>query len=475
MHTADILILGSGLAGLRAAWSAAARAPGLAPALSIVVASQGSGPSGSSFANANNALGYQLLTTDMERESFVREASGLAAPGFFDPRLAEILALESEARFRDMETLDLGFRRDPSGTLVRYPGCGSPDPRAVVFSDLAHAFSRYRAKCESLGVGFMDDFTALGLLTTDGSAAGAWGLDRSGQTRIVRARCVIVALGGPAPLYARHMAGPGNPGLGLGLLRQAGVRLANARYLQFMWGAKDNSFRTPARLLAPGNRVVPPQGPPRAPEDRFGPSLSRLLTLRDTHCPALYGHEDSRLDQWLLAGEHPDGLVRVQTPGGPDSPNGQESVALMAHAGNGGAMVDSHGETSVPGLFAVGECATGMHGANRMGGAMVLATQVFGHRAGERAAARGSATPLPAPDRLATLMPDHRPQENDKLKRIRDGLTEHATFTRHTDHHDYLEFLGNLIMQTPDARLRLAALAALTIVEDIYREEAVSR
>ena len=473
MHTADILILGAGLAGLRAAWSAAL-ARDRAPNLSVVVASRGSGPSGSSFANANNALGYQLLATDMERESFVRQASGLAAPGFFDPLLAEILALESEARFRDMETLDLRFRRDPSGALVRYPGCGSPDPRAVIFTDLAHAFSRYRARCESLGVRFMDDFTALGLLTMDNSAAGAWGLDRSGQTRIIRASCVIVALGGPAPLYVRHMAGPGNPGLGLGLLRQAGVRLANAGYLQFMWGAKDKSFRTPARLLAPGNRVVPPQGPTLAPEDRFGPDLNRLLALRDTHCPALYGHEDGRLDQWLLAGEHPDGLVRVRTPGG-DSPGGLESVALMAHAGNGGAVVDSHGETSVPGLFAVGECATGMHGANRMGGAMVLATQVFGHRAGERAAARGSATPLPTPDRLADLIPDNRPQKNDILKRIRDGLTEHATFTRHTDHQDYLEFLGNLVMRTPDARLRLAALTALTIVEDVYREEAVSR
>lgn len=58
----------------------------------------------------------------------------------------------------------------------------------------------------------------------------------------------------------------------------------------------------------------------------------------------------------------------------------------MAHAGNGGAVIDAHGQTSVAGLFACGECATGMHGANRIGGAMVLATQVFGHRAGVAAA-----------------------------------------------------------------------------------------
>jgi L-aspartate oxidase len=83
----------------------------------------------------------------------------------------------------------------------------------------------------------------------------------------------------------------------------------------------------------------------------------------------------------LLAQRGPDGTVRLTTA------LGQEfRLECCAHAGNGGAVVDRHGQTSVAGLFACGECATGMHGANRLGGGMVLASQVFGARAGAGAA-----------------------------------------------------------------------------------------
>ena len=79
------------------------------------------------------------------------------------------------------------------------------------------------------------------------------------------------------------------------------------------------------------------------------------------------------------------------------------SLALFAHAGNGGAVIDAWGRTDVPGLYVAGECAGGMHGANRLGGGMVTATQVFGARAGRAAAEESTAgTPLP-PDRFVEL------------------------------------------------------------------------
>jgi L-aspartate oxidase len=92
----------------------------------------------------------------------------------------------------------------------------------------------------------------------------------------------------------------------------------------------------------------------------------------------------------------------------------------MAHAGNGGALIDEHGGTGVPGLFACGECATGMHGANRIGGAMASATQVFGKRAGEAAAEFASNAPQPLrPDPWADIKPStpRRPGELGELRR----------------------------------------------------------
>jgi L-aspartate oxidase len=79
----------------------------------------------------------------------------------------------------------------------------------------------------------------------------------------------------------------------------------------------------------------------------------------------------------LLSQRQPDGTVRVFSPD-----KGWFTVAPFAHAMNGGAAINEHSETNVKGLFACGECAGGMHGANRVGGAMVLATQVFGEKAG---------------------------------------------------------------------------------------------
>ncbi len=69
-----------------------------------------------------------------------------------------------------------------------------------------------------------------------------------------------------------------------------------------------------------------------------------------------------------------------------DPENVRFKIGLMAHASNGGVVIDQNAWTGISGLFACGECAGGMHGANRIGGAMVLATQVFGKRAGISAA-----------------------------------------------------------------------------------------
>lgn len=73
-------------------------------------------------------------------------------------------------------------------------------------------------------------------------------------------------------------------------------------------------------------------------------------------------------------------------------------VACFAHAINGGLRIDAHGSTNVTGLYAAGEVAGGPHGADRLGGNMLVTCQVFGARAGQTAAksaAEGCFLPLP--------------------------------------------------------------------------------
>jgi L-aspartate oxidase len=379
----DVLVLGAGLAGLRAAWAAKEAAP----RARVAVACLGRGPAGSSFANVNAMLGIHVPQTDQDRDDFTAEVLRLAVPGFVDPTLVAALAQDAAERFADLRGLGLEFRTGEDGELVRSPSCFSQQSRrAMVFGDLAGAYHRFRARAESLGVEFWTGAEVLDILvdnlTSPHRAAGAM-LRLPDGLAAVRARAVVAALGGPAPLFARQVAGPGNPGTAHALLHRAGARLVNEGYFQYLWSRyPERSFWPVWDLALADTAVLAADGARRElPEE-----LRALAATRSTHCPLAHGLPDAALDRFVLAQAGPDGTTVVDVPA-----QGPMRVAAMAHAGNGGALIDTDGRTSLAGLYAAGECASGMHGANRLGGAMVLATQVFGARAG-RAAARDAAS-----------------------------------------------------------------------------------
>ncbi len=407
-----LLVIGAGLAGLRAALAARRTAPDLP----LILACPRPGPSGSSFANRNNALGMQA--PDPGDLSFDAEVLALAAPGFADPGLAALLRQEAAARLAELAAWGLDFDRGPDGALARVPGCFSAAPRAVVFRDLGRAFERLRAEALAAGVEFRQGLEARLLLLEQGRAAGALFRAADGSAQAVLARAVVLAAGGPAPLFARRMDGPGNTGLSYGLLDAAGARLENSGFLQFFWNdARSGRFVSPAAVLGPGSVLHGPDQDLRL--DAGHPALA-LVPSRAGHCPAGYGLDDAALDELLLAQRGPDGTVRLTTA------LGQEfRLECCAHAGNGGAVVDRHGQTSVAGLFACGECATGMHGANRLGGGMVLASQVFGARAGAGAARWAAGRDEPGG---LDIPPLPRPESPDFMACIRAGMERHCLF-----------------------------------------------
>jgi succinate dehydrogenase/fumarate reductase flavoprotein subunit len=417
----DVLVLGAGLAGLRAAQAAREAAPDI----SVLSACLRPGPAGSSFANRNDALGIQVPLTDEERDAFVHEVLELADPGFVRPELVRIMAGEARERFRELWSASLDFRRR-EGTLQRFAGCGSGCPRSFVFDGLRQAHAKLENRVRLLG-GMIDaDLDIRGLTVEDGVCTGAWGLNGAGKPVAIRARSVVMALGGSAPLYEHRVCGPANRGISLALLHGAGCDIANAGYMQFLWHDRHGAYINPAGLTKNG-RTILHQGKEHQPD--FAPEL---LTTRYGHCPTFPFHEDAVIDRWLLERAEDDGFVRVRTH------EGMVEAAPMAHAGNGGAIVDERGATTVPNLFAAGECATGMHGAQRIGGAMVLACLVFGRRAGIAAAqqARKSEMPqglpsvqLPDQDRdeaaeraVREVMRRHLGPFPDKLRELLDTL-----------------------------------------------------
>lgn len=376
-HDTGILVLGAGLAGLRAAIAARQAAP----RLRVTLVSPLQRPSGSSFANRNNALGMQAPAPH-QADGFVAEALRLAAPGLADPALVRALAEDAPACLEFLLSLGLAFRREPSGSLRLFPGCFSTIPRAVVFEGLAQAHAAILAQARALGVEVVHGFEALALAQQEpggrvcGARLCALRSARPKRSSLdVRAQSVIAALGGPAPLFARRICGPGGSGISYGLLASAGARLANTEFLQWFWvEAKTLAFVNPGELAWP-------------------PQLAHLAEARLGHCPMANGPllPDLALDLDLLSRRGPGGIVSAQ-----HRQRGALNLVLAAHAGNGGALIDIQGRTSVPGLYACGECATGMHGANRLGGGMVLSALAFGARAGQAAALETPSLP-PAP------------------------------------------------------------------------------
>jgi L-aspartate oxidase len=161
-------------------------------------------------------------------------------------------------------------------------------------------------------------------------------------------------------------------------MAEAGVPLTNEGYMQFMWHSMpERKFFKISRIAEPGMKVISPRGEKLSlPEAAGNPAAQR-----SSHCPYAFGREDSFLDRFLFANLNGAGAVEVRGAGGV-----RLLLSPLAHAANGGALIDEHGRTGASGLLAAGECAAGMHGANRLGGAMVAAALVFGSRAGKTAA-----------------------------------------------------------------------------------------
>lgn len=364
----DVLVLGAGLAGLRAAWAVldTGHSTRTGP-LKVTVAWSGHGPSGSSFANRNDGWGLFAPQNDAERERFTARAREIAPPGRIDPELVAILAEESAVRLHELAPLDI--RPLPRTSRV----CFAPDLRAAVFRDSRTIFTALADQTTARGGELLPGVQVLTILRMNGAVCGALLLDDAGELVLYAARAIICALGGPAPLFPHHVAGAVNPGTAPALLAEAGATLDSMPYMQWMWHELDTGRFVRIDRLA-GGAVSYGDEAASLPEP-----LALLAQERAAHCPRAYDLPTEDLDMHLgrIAFSQRAHGISVQR-------EGSAAVRILphAHAANGGARIDADGRTNVPGLWACGESAAGMHGANRLGGAMIAAALVFGRRAG---------------------------------------------------------------------------------------------
>ncbi|HEB49110.1 MAG TPA: FAD-dependent oxidoreductase [Desulfobulbus sp.] len=373
---AQCVVVGGGLAGVRAALAAGRRLSHV-----VLVCKGRLFGSGSSFANINGGWGLTYGGTDVEREALYL-AIAVLSQGTNIPALSRVLVEESERAVQDLLAYGARFRTDGNGRLLRVVPCFCTRPLALLLDNLAEIRDNLQAQLRASGVQTWERCRAVELVA-DGATCRGVVVERDGEYIRLLAPSVILATGGNAASWPRTIVSPDLTGDGYRLALEAGVGLINTEYTQWVWeDVAFHRYRFPVHALWSGRwRFRAPDG---SEIDVCGLE-ENLVRQRRLHVPISNLQKDRQVDERFLRAlaDIQDGVIDVIDPA---TDRLVYRICPHAQASNGGIPIDEHGRTSLTGLFAAGEVAAGMHGGDRVGGTMITNCLVFGRRAGMAAA-----------------------------------------------------------------------------------------
>ena len=429
----DILIVGAGLAGMRAAVAAP---PGLDVALvskvhpvrSHSVAAQG---------GINAALGAD--------DSWENHAYDTAKGGLWlgDQDGIEAMCREAPADILELERMGVIFSRTPDGRIAQRPFGGAGFPRTCYAADrtghaILHAMYEQLMKRD---VFVYEEWYVTALIVEDGCCRGVvvWNV-LNGGLHAIGAKAVILATGGCGRLYLTSTNAVINTGDGISMAYRAGAPLMDMEFIQFHpTTLKDTGILISEGARGEGGYLLNTLG--ERFMEKYAPEQMELAT-RSTVSLAIANEiaEGRGVDECILLDLRHLGRERIleRLPqirqlaldfAGVDPIESPIPVRPGAHYAMGEIKTNTWGETAVPGLFAAGECAcVSIHGANRLGGNSLLETIVFGRRSGLRAAEYAASAKAPATDagilhgedqRIADLLKNNGP---DRPWHVREEL-----------------------------------------------------
>ena len=425
-----VLIVGAGLAGLTAALAAAPR--------KVLVLTDAALNHGCSSAWAQGGMAAALSQGDSpERHAADTIAAGA---GLVDPEMAALLAREGPAAVRALADLGAPFDRTADGGFVQ--GLEAAHSRARVArvgGDQAGAAIMRAVTIAVLAARHIEVRTGhrlRGLLQDAAGRVRGVVAEHRGALVEITAPATVLATGGIGGLYAVTTTPAELKGEGLGLAAMAGALIADPEFVQFHPTAIDIG-RDPAPLATEalrgeGAALVNATG------ERFIDRYHRDAELapRDVVARAIDAERQAGRGAFLdarraVGARFPEEFPAVFAAcmsGGIDPRRQPIPVVPACHYHMGGIATDAAGRTSLPGLYAAGECAsTGVHGANRLASNSLVEAAVFGARAGRAAALE----PTPKSERLVRLIPPALPDV--ALAGLRLAMSRDAGVVRSAD------------------------------------------
>jgi L-aspartate oxidase len=382
----DVLVLGSGVAGLSAAVRMAGIGPG-GPRMRVGVLTKGElSQSATRWAQGGVAavLGGDEDSTDLHLADTLAAGAGLC-----DVDAVRVLVDEGPVRVHELIAMGAQFDREASGSLSLAREGGHSRPRVVHAGGAATGAEVERALVEAAraaAAAVLERWFALDLVVEEGRCCGVLALPPDGSPVEVRARHVVLATGGAGQLFAVTTNPREATGDGMAMALRAGVAVADVEFVQFHPTALHHPAM-PRPLLSEALR-----GHGALLRDGGGDRFVDELAPRDVVSRAMAARMGQQGLQhlWLDAtglehfGERFPTIASSLSAIGLDPSVDWLPIAPAAHHLSGGVVTDLWGATELPGLWAAGEAAcSGVHGANRLASNSLLEGMVFGARLAE--------------------------------------------------------------------------------------------
>jgi succinate dehydrogenase / fumarate reductase flavoprotein subunit len=447
-HEYDVLVIGAGGAGLRAAAEASTGGTRVA-----VISKSLLGKAHTVM--AEGGIAAALANVD-ERDSWrVHFADTMRGGQYLNSwRMAELHAKEAPACVRELEAWGAVFDRTPDGRILQRNFGGHRYPRLAHVGDRTglEMIRTLQDHDIHLGMDVFMEYTVVTLLKDGDRLAGAFGYDRErGRFHVFRAKAVVLATGGIGRAYKITSNSWEYTGDGHSLAYHAGAALMDMEFVQFhptgmIWPPSVRGILVTEGVRGEGGVLRNREGRRFMFDDIPAAYANQTADSEEEGWRYTQGDKNARRPPELLTRDHVARCIRREVKEGRGSPHGgvfldiawikeripnasehikrklpsmyhqfkqladiditQEpmEVGPTTHYMMGGVCVDADSQMSdVPGLFAAGECGAGLHGANRLGGNSLSDLLVFGKRAGEYAARYAKENSLGAinPDEVA--------------------------------------------------------------------------